>query len=548
MRLRFACVVVCLGASPLACSGSGSTPQDAGTDAPAVDASGAVTVTVTPAPANLLTCTTTKFAAAVAGTTDTAVAWGVAPSPAGGAIAQDGTYTSPMTVPSPATATVTATSHANPTISGSAQVTLATVHPGAPSVLPLAAGSDTEQYHHRVAISGSYGYAVRSHLDTSSGKDSIQVSVSSNGGATWGQSKNIFDADPAAVTTACAAVAVDPGDPKTAYVVYYDTGAGCTSATSTGNDSRWVLAVTKDGGGTFTHHVLADGATACPDVVAPSPGHVVVSGAGRNSNDANMTFFSSAVKGDDLDAPSACPANAIATNTTAFDMMYTHIGVNGGSGYGEEAPRLFTDGKGNTCIAFEGYLPSPAAAVDVPWVSCSKDGVTWSTPVQISTDTSSDAHLTQGAFGAGGELTVAWIQEDGSGASSATVRFATSPGLDTSGAPKAFGTPQKRPQFVIPESSQNAVPQDFTLVYEGDTLFVAAAFGTSGIAHVVVDKTCDPAQAIWSGAVVVNAPAGGASENQFDMDHPALQLAKGSLNVFVYHPSTSQVAQVALEP
>jgi hypothetical protein len=262
-----------------------------------------------------------------------------------------------------------------------------------------------------------------------------------------------------------------------------------------------------------------------------------------------FTFLSSATKGDDLVVPSACPTDALAPNTTQFSGMFSHIGVNGGSSYGEEAPRLFTDGKGDVCVAFEGYLTSATATIDVPWVSCSKDnGGTWGTPVQISTDTSADAHLTQGAFGAGGELTIAWIQEDGTGASSATVHFATSPGLDTTGNPKTFGAVQKRPQFVIPENTMNAVPTDFTLVYEGDTLVVAQGFGQSFTAHLLVDKTCDPAQKIWSGAQVVNAPAGGQNEDTFNMDYPTLQFVGGALNVFVYNQVTNQIAQSSLEP
>jgi hypothetical protein len=508
-----------------------------------------VAISVSPASANLLTCKTASFTATVTGATDTSVAWSVAPTPAGGSIGTDGTYSAPLAVPAQGSATVTATSHADPLASASAHVALATIHPGTPAILPVVAGADTEQYHHRVATGGSLGYAVRSNADANaSALSSVQVSVSTNGGSTWGASKNIFDADPTTVATVCASAAVDPGDPTTAYVLYFDDGVGCTSSTSgTANGSRWILAVTKDGGTTFTKHVLANGeATQCPDVVAPSPGHVVVIGAGVDSNDMYFTVFASATKGDDLVLPSSCQTPGFAPNATLFDTMFVHVGVNGGNGYGAESPRLFSDGKGDVCVAFEGTLPS--GTVDVPWVSCSGDnGATWSTPVQVSTDTSADAHLTQGAFGAGGEITVAWLQEDGTGAGSSTVRLATSPGLGSTG-PKPFGAVQRRPQFVIPETMANAVPTNFTLAYEMDVLVVAQGFGHDFTAHLVVDKTCDPNQTIWSGAQVVNAPAGGTAENTFNMDRPTLQFVGGALTAFAYDQGTNQIAQASLEP
>ncbi|HWG38543.1 MAG TPA: hypothetical protein VN690_12575 [Terriglobales bacterium] len=102
---------------------------------PAVHASATVTltqtvaVTVSPATATVLLGATQNFAASVTGESNTAVIWSVNGVAGGnstlGTIDSKGNFTAPAAVPSPAQETVTATSQADATKSGSAQVTIA---------------------------------------------------------------------------------------------------------------------------------------------------------------------------------------------------------------------------------------------------------------------------------------------------------------------------------------------------------------------------------------------------------------------------------------
>ncbi|MCE9572505.1 MAG: hypothetical protein K8W52_05060 [Deltaproteobacteria bacterium] len=81
-----------------------------------------VHVTVTPSTDAVLADTTTRLAATLTGSADTAITWTVVEA-GGGTIASDGRYRAPMTA---GTYHVRATSHANPERSGEAAITVAT--------------------------------------------------------------------------------------------------------------------------------------------------------------------------------------------------------------------------------------------------------------------------------------------------------------------------------------------------------------------------------------------------------------------------------------
>lgn len=87
-----------------------------------------VAVSVTPATASVTVGMTQMFTAAVTGSANMAVNWSVNGVAGGnstvGMISSSGVYTAPMTVPTPATVTVTAVSSVDSTKSGSAQVTV----------------------------------------------------------------------------------------------------------------------------------------------------------------------------------------------------------------------------------------------------------------------------------------------------------------------------------------------------------------------------------------------------------------------------------------
>jgi serine protease len=88
-----------------------------------------VAISITPTSATVQTGMTQTFTATVTGSSNTSVNWSVNGAAGGnatvGMISTSGVYTAPMTVPSPATVTVTAVSAADSTKSASAQTTVA---------------------------------------------------------------------------------------------------------------------------------------------------------------------------------------------------------------------------------------------------------------------------------------------------------------------------------------------------------------------------------------------------------------------------------------
>ena len=101
---------------------------------------GGVAVVVTPATAMVRTGNPQAFTATVTGALNPSVTWTVNGVAGGnstiGTIAANGTYTAPLTLPTPNTVTVTATSVEDPTRSGSATVTLENAIPVISSVAP----------------------------------------------------------------------------------------------------------------------------------------------------------------------------------------------------------------------------------------------------------------------------------------------------------------------------------------------------------------------------------------------------------------------------
>lgn len=99
-----------------------------------------ITVTVSPSPASLHIGTFQQFAVKVTGTATTGVTWTVALPPgatgSAGNISPGGRYTPPGKLPNPNTVIVTATSSADPAVSGSSTVTLLNPYPALASVSP----------------------------------------------------------------------------------------------------------------------------------------------------------------------------------------------------------------------------------------------------------------------------------------------------------------------------------------------------------------------------------------------------------------------------
>ena len=134
MRRVLGLAVVLSVAGMVGCGGGGGSPP---TPTPAAPPPA---VTVTPAVANLRLFDRQQFSATVSGTSSTAVLWAVngvtGGAAATGTISTTGLYTAPNAPPSNSTITITATSQADPTKSGSIQFPMLNPVPAVASVTP----------------------------------------------------------------------------------------------------------------------------------------------------------------------------------------------------------------------------------------------------------------------------------------------------------------------------------------------------------------------------------------------------------------------------
>ena len=104
---------------------------------------GTILVTVSPSSANITVGATQQFTATVQGTSNTAVTWSVNGVTGGnstvGTITDQGLYTAPATVPTPANVTVSAASQVDPNAAGSAVATVVVTLTNALTVYPSTA-------------------------------------------------------------------------------------------------------------------------------------------------------------------------------------------------------------------------------------------------------------------------------------------------------------------------------------------------------------------------------------------------------------------------
>lgn len=136
-RPVFLFLLVFLVAMALASCGSASktTSQNPPSNTP-----GAVSVSVSPGTANIRAGASYSFSASVSGSSNTSVTWSVNSTAEGssalGTVDSKGNYTAPATLPSPNSVSVTATSAADSTKSGSASVTLWNPTPALSGISP----------------------------------------------------------------------------------------------------------------------------------------------------------------------------------------------------------------------------------------------------------------------------------------------------------------------------------------------------------------------------------------------------------------------------
>lgn len=520
---------------------------DAGTDAP-VDspAPGPVSVTISPSTANVLTCSSPIFTATVMGPTDRSVSWSVTGA---GTVDDNGKYTAPTATPQPATATVTATPLADLSVSASAAITLATAFPGKDAAI---AGSATTAelesrvgvYPHSVAASGKRAYGVWTSNPASATSVSVKIARSDDGGATWKPAVVAITATlkaPQTTTDAwmeCPAVTIDPKNPDIVYVIGKITGSNSLAIGVGGDDQTTVLAVSKDGGATFTARVLHVGSgDTCPDLSAPTANTIVVEAPAQQSCDGlpDLRVWSDATNGDGFatgngTAPylasgltnALINVNKAPVCTDRIDIAQN--GTTGNGGGATEAPRLFTNGKGRLCITYVGSIsPGDGTTTTNTYAQCSDDaGRTFSDPVNLDPDRakSIDHSSAIGAFAPDGSVAVLWTNSPDATNQKALPYVAVS-----KDGGKTFGAPALVPAYVVPGAGTPVPVVNPAIAFDANgILWFSYRSNDGGPERILVDKSCNGGTT-WSGAVLLNGPEASVATN--GMKWPALLMSAG---------------------
>jgi len=119
-------LIICVAALPFIAACNGITSANVPVTPPSAPPT--PTVTVQPSSPSVVAGATQLFTATVTNETNTTVNWSVNDVPGGnstvGTITSDGLYTAPQNVPQPATVTIQATSQADASVAGSANVTI----------------------------------------------------------------------------------------------------------------------------------------------------------------------------------------------------------------------------------------------------------------------------------------------------------------------------------------------------------------------------------------------------------------------------------------
>ncbi|GAC1549796.1 MAG: hypothetical protein NVS3B10_13020 [Polyangiales bacterium] len=486
---------------------------------------------------------------------DTSVSWSVTPDGIG-TVDIDGLYSAPLTTPQPPTATVTATPLADATVSASAAVTLATAFPGPRA--PIAGSATTAElesrigvYPHSVAANGTRAYAVWTSNPVGAATVGMKIARSDDGGATWKPAVTAITATlKSPQTTAdasmqCPAVTVDPVNPDIVYVVGKISGSNSLATAVGADDQTTVLAVSKDGGATFTSHVLHVGAgDTCPDLTAPAASTIVVEAPSPGNcaaGDPDMRVWSDAATGDGF-ATGAGTAPYLAAGVTlalgnvnksqmgADHIMLGHDVTTRIGGEATEAPRLFTNGKGALCITYVGAINHPDATTSInAYAQCSNDaGKTFSDPVNLDPDRAKSIEHSSaiGAFAPDGAISVVWTNAPDASSQPDASDDKAQPFVATSNdGGKTFGAPALVPTYVVPGSGSAVSAVNPALAYDAKGILWFSYRSKGGADRILVDKSCDGGGKTWSGAVLLNGPETSVGSN--GMRWPALLMTTG---------------------
>jgi hypothetical protein len=498
------------------------------------------TITITPQTTNVMTCSTEQFTAAVTGFDDLQVSW----SATHGSVDASGLYTSPMTVATDAT--VTATSMADPNLSATAQVTLATAFPSTAHSIGGSPGTNTISgavgvYHHEIAAKGDRVYTVWPEYGTST--LAVKIARSDDGGATW---KPATTATPITLeansqaSVECPAIAIDAGNPDVIYVTSR-VGAGTSLGDLVGvQDGTLVLSVSSDGGTTFTQTVLRANADAgyCADVISPAPNTVIVEDpTGDCDVDKDIWVFSDTNRGAGFATGTKVSANEYEANGDthglesadgracgdAAKLAIEQNGSTGLSGEAVESPRMFT-ANGRVCITYIAVQNGLTGTPEHAYEQCSDDlGKTFSLPVMLDPATPNGAAHSHsvGAFGPNHTAAVAFVHQIGQ---QGFIFLATS----TDGG-QTFGAPAQVPTYSLPGTNTPGPAINPTISYDAaGVLWIAYRVDDGGVSdRIVVDKSCDGGHT-WSGSVLVNGTEQQIIDATFpNMKWPALFPTSG---------------------
>jgi len=505
------------------------------------------TITITPQTADVMTCSTAQLAAAVTGFDDLQVSWSASP----GSVDQSGLYTSPMTVQT--NASVTATSKADPNLSATAQVTLATAFPSAAQPIGSSPGTDliggtVGVYQHEIANKGDRVYTIWPNNPAGSNTPSVLVARSNDGGVTWQAPATAVPITLKAGTDTtdswaeCTAIAIDAANPDIVYATTRITGANhYGEMVGAPDEPTLIYAVSTDGGATFTQTVLraTTGTGICADIISPKPNTVIVEDpTGDCDTDRDAWVFSDANRGAGFATGTVVSMNEYeahgntggldsADKRACSDPAKLTIEQNGTSGLGGEAtesPRMFVNAAGRVCISYVAIANGLTGTPEHAYEQCSDDlGVTFDAPVTLDPATPAGAghSHTVGAFGPNNAAAVAFVHQIGQ---DGFIFLATS-----SDGGETFGAPTQVPTYSLPDTTTPGPALNPTVLYDATgVLWIAYRVYDGGVSdRIVVDKSCDGGHT-WSGSVLVNGTEQQIIDATFpNMKWPALFATTG---------------------
>lgn len=451
-------------------------------------------LTITPGDSNVATCRALTFEASPSED----VSWTVEGE---GEINAAGLYTAPISVPSPATATIEAS-----TGDGTASVTvsLATAFPESGVVVGDATESSTVDIVHAVSARGMRVYALL-QLD-----GSVSLASSEDGGLTWGSPVFVTGGDVAVA----ASLAIDAGDPDVVYMTVHgqDEAAG----------SLLDLFVSEDGGKTFTSHrmfVGGNGEAAKADVISPAADTVVVAAPatwqdGDGHEGATLLYWHDANRGNGF--------GGLTDLENGYDGQWVQgverrlgdkqlVETNSSRG----GPQFATDGAGNLCMVDEEY--DIEFEGETHFLQCSSDGgATLKAPVAVLNGAPVDLLRSRVAVGPNGLVVVAYNAYDDAGTDS----LGESHYIVSTDGGETFGADHALPRRFENEVEISVADVEVFIDHEGVIWF--SRFINNN--NIEIDKSCDQGETLSGG---LNLPTEIAETNSIIFETDAGIFAGG---------------------